>query len=82
MRRVDSSVCGDQSNPKSYKEPIGCFFGTKGADISLVLFPFTIVDLVNIRRNVESPAVVAEVRSRNFPSGEQIGTHLPVRWAG
>ena len=31
---------------------------------------------------MESPAVVAEVRSQNFPSGEQIGTHFPVRWAG
>ena len=31
---------------------------------------------------VESPAVGAEVRSQNFPSGEQIETHLPVQWAG
>ena len=40
MRRVDSFVCGDQSNPKSYKEPIGCFFGTKGADICLISVAF------------------------------------------
>ena len=65
MRRVDSPSCGGQSNPKSYKEPIGCFFplffwNERGRHLlnlrsvlqMACLVSYTIVDLVNIRRNV------------------------------